>query len=129
VKVSFEQFLVRKAKLKPNSKVKIITGSMEPFIHTGEIVECSPVPFNQVELGSPIIFWRDDKLTCHFLIKKYIKNDKVYFITKGLNARHHDKESSADFYFAVVTNPRISKVKRWVFNFISRFLIPTETEK
>jgi signal peptidase I len=129
VKVSFEEFLLRKTRLKPNTKVKIITGSMEPFIHTGEIVECSPVAFEDVEIGSPIIFWNDNKLICHFLMVKYSKNDKDYFITKGLGARHQDKASSVDFYFAVVTNPKISKLKRKLFNFLSRFSSRIETEK
>lgn len=129
MKVSFEEFLIRKTKLKANTKVKIISGSMEPFIHTGEIVECSPVPFEEVEIGSPIIFWKDNKLICHFLMVKYSRDNKAFFITKGLNSRTSDKECSVDLYFAVVTNPKISKLKRKVFNFLSRFSSPIETEK
>jgi signal peptidase I len=129
VKISFEKFLIRKTRLKPNTKVKIITGSMEPFIYTGEIVECSPVAFEDVSVGSPIIFWNDNKLICHFLMVKYSENDRDYFITKGLGARHPDKASSVELYFAEVTNPKISKLKRKSFNFLSRFSSPIETEK
>ncbi len=129
VKISFEQFLVRKARLKPNTKVKIITGSMEPFIHAGEIVECSPQPYSELEIGTPIIFWSEEKLICHFLMEKYTKENKEFFVTKGLNSLKADKENTPDFYFGVVTNPKISKFKRKLFNFLSLFSKKDEIEK
>lgn len=102
---------------------------MEPFIHAGEIVECSPQPYSELEIGTPIIFWSEEKLICHFLMEKYTKENKEFFVTKGLNSLKADKENTPDFYFGVVTNPKISKFKRKLFNFLSLFSKKDEIEK
>ena len=122
MKISFEEFLVRKSKLKPRTKVKILSASMEPYIYTGEFIECTPKNIDDISAGEAIIFWREDKLICHFLLKKICINDKNFLETKGINSSKKDPLVPEEYYFAVVTSPTISSFKRRLFTFFNRLV-------
>ncbi len=121
MKITLDQFLIRKKNLKENTEIQIISGSMEPFIYTGEKVKCSPCNFENSVIGDPIIFWSDNKLICHFLIAKH-KTEKGNFIeTRGLNRFYNDPIISEKFIFAKVTSPKISWFKKQIFQLFNRF--------
>jgi hypothetical protein len=94
---------------------------MEPFIHTGEYIKCSPENIENLNAGDPVVFWRDNKLICHFLLNIIEKDEKRYLETKGLNAKIKDPLVPIENFFAVVTSPKISPLKRRIFSFLSYF--------
>ena len=121
MKITFEQFLIHKKKLKDKTTIKIISGSMEPFIYTGEKVECSPCNFENSVVGDPIVFWSEDKFICHFLIAKHITEKGNFIETRGLNTSKSDPLVHENFIFGKVTSPKISWLKKSFFQLLSRF--------
>ncbi len=60
----------------------VLSGSMEPAIHTGGVVIISPVSANDIKVGDVIAFYKGNIAICH---RVYSINDAegLEFITKG----------------------------------------------
>jgi signal peptidase I len=115
MKIGFEQFLIYKKKLKPKTEIRIISGSMEPFIFTGEYINCSPKKCEDLRPGDPVVFWRDNMLVCHFLIRSFKKGNVFFLETIGLNSKRIDPLIPEQCFFAAVTYPRVSLIRRFFF--------------
>lgn len=116
MKVSINDFAIIKKNLKENTKTKILSSSMEPYIYKGDIIKVSPVTPNDLRTGDPIVFWSKNMLVCHFLIKKIYKENNLMFLTKGLGNDQFDELIKEEQLLGVVTIPRIPKWKRFLFS-------------
>lgn len=121
MKVSFVDFVYLKENLKLNTKTKILSSSMEPFIYKDEIVEVSPAPVETIKVGDAIVFWADDILVCHFVTKIITEDNNIKFITKGLSNKHFDRPVLKKFYLGKLTSPKISQFKKILFRFLLSF--------
>ncbi|MBD66750.1 MAG: signal peptidase I [Halobacteriovoraceae bacterium] len=113
---SLNQFLAFKKKLRPNTEVQILSGSMEPWIKTGETVLVSPCRPEELSPYDIIVFYdqKKTKLICHVFIK--IVQDKL--ITKALENKKLDEPNLKHFLLGKVTKPKFN----WFQKFILRFL-------
>lgn len=121
MQISLEKFVLLKKSLKPKTKIKILSGSMEPFIYTGETILCSPISYKEVKVGDPIVFWQDEKLICHFLVAKKKIEGKEILETKGLSRIFKDPIVPESHLLGKVVEPKISPFKRFIFTLLSRF--------
>ena len=110
MKISFEKFIALKQNLKPNTKINILTGSMEPFISASEEIYISPHGnLDEIKMYTPIVFWQSDKLICHCLVKKYEADGKLFFITKGIAKNSREDDAFDSFrVLGIVTSPKMS---------------------
>lgn len=123
MKVTFEEFIILKKNLKPNTPTRILSDSMAPFIYKDETIFISPINVHDLKTGTPIVFWLDDILICHFFITKLNKNGKDYLITKGLNSHQFDPPLAMSQLLGIVSKPQIGFLKRFLFNLYFRFII------
>jgi signal peptidase I len=121
MKVPFEKFIMLKKNLKGVTQVKVLSGSMTPFIYKGDIVEVTTLGVESVIPGDVIVFWRENKLICHLLMKKRTENGKTYLRTKGLSSGEYDDEIEEDLFLGVVTKPRIGTFRRIFFKLLIIF--------
>ncbi len=112
---SLEQFLSLKKTFNTDKNVKILSSSMEPFIYKGDTVTVSPCELSKIDKGDAIIFWQDDKLICHLFFGMDTINSQEMLITKGINSRDFDDPVNPKFYLGLITSPRISFLKRILF--------------
>lgn len=70
--------------------VVVLSGSMEPTYHVGSVIYYKQVPFEQIEVGSPITFHAGEggSLVTHRVVEK--EEVSQQFVTKG------DANESAD---------------------------------
>jgi len=120
MKVSLNDYKFLKQTLKVNTKTKILSSSMEPYIYKNEIVEVSPVKIEELKVGDVLVFWRDEKLICHVLMKIDL-DEKNSFFTKGINNRSYDPPINKEFILGKVTKPSLGKVRRLLFIFLINF--------
>jgi signal peptidase I len=121
--ISFEEFISIKKNLKPNTPTKILTGSMAPFIYAGETIFISPIDLSKLKAGTPIVYWSNDILICHFFICTKKIDDRDYLITKGLNAKQFDSPFPTAQFLGYVSKPRINLFKRFIFNMYFKFIL------
>ena len=107
--------------LRQATQVKVLSGSMAPFIYKGDFVEVSPLVVDKILPGDVIVFWREDKLICHLLMKKRLAGSTTYLRTKGLSSGKYDDEVDEGCYLGVVTKPRIGFFRRIFFKWIIIF--------
>jgi len=63
--------------------LKILSGSMSPFIQTGDQILIKKIEPSRIYLGDIITFWQGNVLVTHRVIKKFIRNSEFYFVEKG----------------------------------------------
>ena len=64
--------------------------SMIPTIMPNQIICVDTDTLNELKIGD-IIVYKKRNLRCHRIIKKFIFNNKIYFLTKG----DHNKEKDS----------------------------------
>jgi signal peptidase len=95
----------------------VLSGSMEPSYHVGSLIYVKPCDPEDVELGDPITFVLDEKLTVvtHRVIE--IDEENEYFYTKG---DANDAADGSPVYFPnligrpVFTIPYLGYISSWV---------------
>ncbi len=70
--ITFKEYILLKNRITDPQKIRIISGSMEPFIHTGEEIFIKKFNPGSLKRFTPIVFWHENYLVCHFYIKKII---------------------------------------------------------
>lgn len=125
MKVSQQDFIFLKKTLKENTKTKILSSSMEPFIYKNEIIDVSPVRAEDLKVGDVLVFWRNDKLICHMLTNLE-SPEKDSVITKGINNSKFDKPVHKDMILGIVVKPKLGIVKRFIFKLYLRFKVPSK---
>lgn len=121
MKVPFEKFISLKKNLKKGQKVKILSGSMTPFIYKDDIVVIEPGKVESLKPGDVIVFWRENKLICHLLVRNKFVEGKMLLETKGLSSGEYDEDVDPNMFLGVVTKPRLGFIKRIFFRFITIF--------
>jgi signal peptidase I len=94
--------------------------SMEPFIHTGEEILIKKFNPETLKSFTPIVYWRDNKLICHFYVKKLALSNKTYYLTKGLGAKNFDKPVKEEFILGEVVSPKVSFLKKLIMRIAFR---------
>lgn len=120
MKVSLNDYKFLKKTLKENTKTKILSSSMEPYIYKDEIVEVSPTSIEDLRIGDVIVFWRDDKLICHILVGIDLTKEDSFF-TKGLSNNRLDPALNKDYILGKVSKPRLGAFRRLLFILIIKF--------
>lgn len=115
MEVTFTQFIKLKHNLKPNTTVKVLSDSMSPYIHTHDLIKVSPLQSESIDIGEVIVFWRDNKLICHILIRKHPDS---YYQTMGLSSSKIDPKIHINNILGIVTSPRVGKCKKLIFRSI-----------
>jgi signal peptidase I len=115
MKYSLEDFLELKSSFNSNKKVRILSGSMEPFIYKDDIIIVSPKEIDSLQKGDVIIFWKDNKLICHLFhrFEKVLSQDCL--ITKGINSKKYDSPVQRKFFLGVIAEPKVTILKRVFF--------------
>ncbi|MBC77071.1 MAG: hypothetical protein CME64_13740 [Halobacteriovoraceae bacterium] len=118
MKITKEEFNKIKSNFKKPRQVKILTGSMDPFIKAGDRVTIRPFNSEDLKEFDTIVFWQDDKLICHFLYKKEVRSDSLVYHTKGLNSKELDSPVNEEQILGVVTAPTLPSWKKFLMRFI-----------
>lgn len=95
------------------TKIRILTKSMEPFIYANEEVYIKSSSIEKVKRFTPIVFWYKNELVCHFYIKKVMKNNEIFLLTKGLVSKVYDDPIRVDHFLGEVTSPRINIIRKF----------------
>lgn len=90
---------------------------MSPFIVSGDPVTIVELR-DDISPITPIVFWQDEKLICHFFKKKKSISGVEYYITKPLSKNHEDPPVPVDNVLGVVVSPKIRKFKKIILRFI-----------
>lgn len=71
MKINLDEFQLLKARLKEKGSFSatIISGSMLPLIKVGDIIEFVPVQTDQLKVFDIVVFWTNQMLVCHFVLK------------------------------------------------------------
>jgi hypothetical protein len=117
MKLTEEQFFILKEKIKGSHKVQIMSGSMEPYIYTDEDILIHKTKPNKIKRYTPIVFWHNDLLVCHFFKKRIIKDGITYFQTKGLSSKDDDPLVDERFVLGEVVIPKIGFFRRMILRF------------
>jgi signal peptidase I len=98
------EFISLKKNLKDNTKINIISGSMEPWIKAGETILISPISLNQLKPLDIIVYWDEKRavLICHIFSE--IRGKLV--ICKPLISKIEDTPINPNFLLAIVETPK-----------------------
>lgn len=108
MKVSRELF--EQLKTKPVFKGKVITDSMEPVIHPGDEITVS-VGEKNLKRFDIIVFYQDEKLTCHYLWQKNKIIHPILLQTRNMK-KENDLPVPESDYLGKVTSHRLSFFQR-----------------
>ena len=118
--ITREEFERVKAKLRPGTPVKILTGSMSPFIRVGQKILIKPFERSSLKRFDTLVFFeeKNERLICHFFYHlEEGKNGPIYH-TRGLNSKLTDKPFSESEILGVVTSPHLPTWKRFFMKFL-----------
>ncbi len=110
--ITFEEYLVLKKTMQETQKVRILSNSMEPFIHTDEEIVIKKFESKLIRKFTPIVFWYNERLICHFYIKKINKDNCSYYLTKSLNSKYYDELIKEEHVLGEVIIPKVSIFKK-----------------
>lgn len=116
MKVSEEKFFELKESMDVFKDIKILTPSMAPFIKVNDMVKAMKVDPNDLNPYDIIIFWQNEKLICHFLIKK----ENNMLISRGLNTKVYDEPIDPKYILAKVVRPKLNPMKKFFLSFLLR---------
>lgn len=116
MKVTESEYFELKKNLKDFGQVKILTGSMAPLIGVNDIVQVQRIDPNEIKPYDIIVFWQEDKLVCHFFIRK--EDNKL--IARGLNNKEHDNKIEEKYVLAKVIKPRVAPFKKFLLKYLLR---------
>jgi hypothetical protein len=111
---SLHDFISLKKNLKKEIQIKIISGSLEPWIYKGEKITVLPCQSENINPLDIIVFWKNEKLICHV----YVKNFKNYLITQALLGKTYDTPTHSKYLLGKVVSPRFS----WYHKILFRYL-------
>lgn len=91
----------------------VLSGSMEPMIHTGDLIICKQIDAEQVKVDDVIAFFDPESNSCSVLTHKVIEvledNGKLSFRTEGVANNTEDRVAvSADKLVGIYTGKRIA---------------------
>lgn len=112
MKISREDFFKLKSELSRPREIVILTGSMSPFISPGDKITVFPLGGRELKKFDPIVFWREQRLICHFFYRKEFRDGKELVITKALNSSKEDPPIDQDQVLGIVIRPTLPKWKR-----------------
>lgn len=120
MKYNFEDLILYKNILlqKKTIQIRIVSDSMSPLIKSDEVLEIKPLN-STLKRFDLVVFWHDDKLTCHFLWQIHIDH---YYLFKSLkHPRSCDPPIEKKFLLGQVHSRRlntIQKIKIFFLNII-----------
>jgi hypothetical protein len=114
MKYSLYDFIQLRKGFKNEIKVNIISGSLEPWIYTGEKVTVVPCHPNEIKALDIIVFWKDEKLICHI----YRKTLNKYLITQALVNKKYDTPTDSKYLLGKVISPKFSWYHRLMFKYL-----------
>jgi hypothetical protein len=119
-KIEWTEFLKLKEELKKNGSFvsSVITGSMEPDIPTGSLVEVVPVN-EAIRKFDIVVFWRNGKLVCHYVghINRLRSTvSRLTFSTWSIKGDREDLPFDEERVFGKVVSHSISKLTKFKIN-------------
>lgn len=98
------EFNSLKKSLKKNTKINIVSGSMEPWIKTGETITISPTKLEDLKPFDIIVYWDEQRtvLICH--IFNEVRDQSI--ICKPLVSKIEDKPIGLNCLLAIVVTPK-----------------------
>lgn len=115
MKYSLEDFLELKNSFSGIKKVRILSGSMEPFIYKDDVILITPKDINLLKKGDVIVFWKDNKLICHLFHRFETFENQDCLITKGINTKSFDSPIPRKFYLGILVEPKVTLIKSFFF--------------
>lgn len=118
--LSFEKFVFLKNQKNAELDIRIITGSMAPWIMAGSYTKVKIVGIEEVKPWDIVVFWRKDILICHI----YFKRDDAVFYTFPLNHNQKltrfDEPNPINHLLGVVIDPKFGFFQKLYFKWKSR---------
>ena len=116
MKYNLPEFHLLRNKLKPNSKINIVSESMEPWIKSGQTIEISPTTLNELKPFDNIVYWEEKRqvLVCHIFLG--IKDG--FIICRPLATKERDLPINPNFLFGKVVSPSF----KWYHKALLRFI-------
>jgi len=115
MKYTLKDFLELKNSFSSIKKVRILSGSMEPFIYKDDVVLITPKNVDLLKKGDVIVFWKDDKLICHLFHRFERVENQNCLITKGINSKTFDRPIPKKFYLGLLVEPKVTLIKSFFF--------------
>ncbi len=112
---ALKEFLGRKGKM----RFPVVSGSMEPVIMTGEVIEVVPIA-SRLNAFDIIVFHQEGQLVCHMVVKSQSSLSDQQVLTSGYRYQYFDLPVKKDKVLGYVTSHRISFWRRVKFTW--RFL-------
>lgn len=116
MKVSKEEFEKLKSDQKNFLKVKVLTPSMHPLIRVNDQVLIERVTTKEIKPYDILVFWQNNKLICHFFIKK--QGDQ--YICRGLNNKEYDEPIAQSEIFGIVIKPTVGSIRKFLLRLFLR---------
>lgn len=110
--------LLQFKKLKINRgthKVHIVSGSMEPWIGTNEVITVQIASIDEVSPYDIVVFWENDIFICHILISKSHNS----FQTKALATNEFDDPIDNKYLLGKVVSPKFSWWQKVMLRFLT----------
>jgi signal peptidase I len=116
MKYSLPNFHQLRNNLKPNTKINIISESMEPWIKSGETIFVSPVKLNDLESYDNIVYWEKERqvLVCHIFLT--VRDGHI--ICRPLSTKSEDLPINPNFLFGRVVFPKF----RWYHRLLLKII-------
>lgn len=95
--------------------IQIISGSMEPFIATNEMIKVKVCDVEDLNSHDIVVFWKEDYLICHI----FMKSDEKLIYTKGLANKDYDEPTNRKFLLGKVIEPKF----RWYQRFLIKYFL------
>jgi signal peptidase I len=81
----------------------VLTDSMSPLIHSGDLVLVNSISPEDIGFSDIVVFWRNENLVVHRVLKKWQTSNTISFIEQG----------DAAYTYSVITGDKIvGKVSR-----------------
>lgn len=114
---TYREFRRLRATTGKDLNIRIVTGSMKPWIQPGSYVKVKTARFEELKLWDIVIYWRKEALICHVVAKI----DSAYIITSPLNKpfkkKLYDPPVHKSAILGVVTEPKFGLFHRLMLRF------------
>jgi signal peptidase I len=104
--------------IKGTGWLRLLSGSMAPLINTGDQVLIEKIVPSEISIGDIITFWRGDILVTHRVIRKFSRQQHVYFIERADTSLQH-YEVVSDAVIGRVIKIRKGEDHEIIFNTLS----------
>lgn len=101
--------------------------SMWPFIRAGEKLIVKKLPVENLRAGDVILYWSNNQLICHRLVKKVKNKQKYLLYARGDNSTSSPELIEEEAYLGkaagIVKNNEIFSFTGWKAYFFNRVII------